>query len=208
MAQGTVAPPPGAAFILEKRLHRQGFHRVAGIDEVGRGPLAGPVVAAAVVFPVGMELSGLMDSKKLTASRRESFSRVILSEALDFGIGCVQADEIDRINILQATFRAMMEAIQSLRIPPDYLLIDGPYRLPLPTLQCGIPKGDATCASIAAASIVAKVYRDRIMTEFDLVYPAYGFGKHKGYGTAAHCRAIELHGPCPIHRRSFRRVQQ
>ncbi len=206
MAGKTAALPPGATFDHEERLYQRGFHLIAGIDEVGRGPLAGPVVAAAVVFPRGVGLPGVMDSKKLTAFQRERLSQIILAEALDFGVGCVQADEIDRINILQSTFKAMMAAVHSLRTPPDHLLIDGPYRLPMPISQNGIPKGDQVCASIAAASIVAKVHRDRMMMDYDLLYPAYGFGKHKGYGTAAHCRAIEIHGPCPIHRRSFRRV--
>ncbi len=207
MKQGASGFSTDAAFLHEERLHRRGIRHIAGIDEAGRGPLAGPVVAAAVVLPENPDLPGLRDSKKLTAVQRERLAAIIRAKALGFGIGWVDAQEIDRINILQATFKAMVQAVQSLCTPPEYLLIDGPYQLPLPIPQEGIPGGDQTCASIAAASIVAKVHRDRLMMEYDGLYPVYGFGKHKGYGTAAHCGALEKHGPCPIHRRSFRRVK-
>lgn len=198
--------PAGATFFYEQGLHQRGFERIAGIDEVGRGPLAGPVVAAAVVLPTEMRLPPLKDSKKLTAFQREELCRVILAEALDFGIGCVEAREIDRVNILQATFQAMLKALQGLRVPPQYVLIDGPYELPMSIPQAGIARGDQVCSSIAAASIVAKVHRDRMMVEYDEMYPAYGFARNKGYGTVAHCVALEKWGPCPLHRRSFRRV--
>lgn len=191
----------------EERAHRLGFQRVAGIDEAGRGPLAGPVVAAAVVLPTAVRLPGVEDSKKMTAHQREEAYLRIVDQALGFAVVPVDAGEIDRTNILQATFKAMMAAVASLSPPPDYLLIDGPYRLPLATPQEGIPKGDQLCLSIAAASVLAKVYRDRLMTEFHEMYPQYGFDRHKGYGTKTHCRVLELLGPCPIHRRSFRRVK-
>lgn len=190
----------------EDRARRLGFQRVAGIDEAGRGPLAGPVVAAAVMLPMALHLPGIDDSKKLTAVQRQEAYQRIVEQSLDFAVACVDAVEIDRTNILQATFKAMMEAVATLSPPPDYLLIDGPYRLPLPTSQEGIPKGDQLCFSIAAASIIAKVHRDRLMTEYHELYPEYGFDRHKGYGTKAHCLALEQYGPCPIHRRSFRRV--
>lgn len=188
---------------FEKQAYRQGFQLVAGLDEVGRGPLAGPVVAAAVVLPVGVRLPGVRDSKKLSAEQRESCCSDILSCGCDIGIGCVEASEIDRINILQATFQAMIAAVGNLKTPPHCLLIDGPYELPLFVAQKGIPQGDARCLSIAAASIIAKVHRDRLMCEYHLHYPVYGFDRNKGYGTAQHLDALRRHGPCPIHRLSF-----
>ncbi len=198
--------PAGATFFHEKRLHQRGIHRIAGIDEVGRGPLAGPVVAAAVILPMEIRLPGLKDSKKLTARQREDLCSLIEAEAQDVAIGFVDAHEIDRINILQTTFKAMLKAVEGLRILPQYLLIDGPYKLPMPIGQTGITRGDQVCSSIAAASIVAKVHRDRMMAQYDEMYPAYGFAKNKGYGTAAHCIALEKWGPCPVHRKSFRPV--
>ena len=193
---------------LEKQIRLRGFHCVAGVDEVGRGPLAGPVVAAAVVLPADMELPEVRDSKQLSPAQREACCRTILSCALDVSIGLVDAPEIDRINILQASFGAMVMAIEKLKNPPDYLLIDGPYKLPLPLSQEGIPKGDQRCLCVAAASIVAKVHRDRLMCDYHEIYPVYGFDRHKGYGTAQHLEALRLHGPCPLHRRSFRRVAE
>lgn len=192
--------------LIEKQIRLRGFQSVAGIDEVGRGPLAGPVVAAAVVLPAEIDLPDVRDSKQLSPAQREACSRDILSCALDVGIGLVESSEIDRINILQATLRAMALALENLKTPPDYLLIDGPYKLPLSLPQEGIPKGDQRCLSIAAASIVAKVHRDRLMCDYHKLYPAYGFDSHKGYGTARHLDALCRHGPCPIHRMSFRRV--
>lgn len=193
---------------LEERIRLRGFRCLAGIDEVGRGPLAGPVTAAAVVLPADLDLPDVRDSKQLSPSQREACSRTILSSALDVGIGLVEAPEIDRINILQATLRAMALAIGNLENPPDYLLIDGPYRLPLHFPQEGIPKGDQKCLSIAAASIVAKVHRDRLMCDYHRLYPVYGFDRHKGYGTPQHLEALRRHGPCPLHRMSFRRVME
>jgi len=198
--------PPGHMLAFEKQAYGRGFQRVAGIDEVGRGPLAGPVVAAAVVLPEGLDLPGVKDSKQLSLARREACCAEILACARDVGIGLVEAPEIDRINILEATFRAMILAVQNLQSPPDFLLIDGPYKLSLSISQEGIPKGDQRSLSVAAASIVAKVHRDRLMSDFHHLYPEYGFARNKGYGTAEHVAALQQHGPCPLHRISFRRV--
>jgi ribonuclease HII len=193
---------------LERQIRLRGFHCVAGLDEVGRGPLAGPVVAAAVVLPPDIDLPLVRDSKQLSPAQREACRRTILSCALDVGIGLVEAPEIDRINILQASLRAMAQAIENLKNPPDYLLIDGPYKLPLPFAQEGIPKADARCLCVAAASIVAKVHRDRIMCDYHNLYPVYGFDKHKGYGTPQHLDALKRYGPSPLHRMSFRGVAE
>jgi ribonuclease HII len=192
----------------EREAYRRGFRFISGIDEVGRGPLAGPVVAAAVVLPKSVRLPGVTDSKKLTAGQREDFEAKIRSRALAIGIGVVDNVEIDRINILQATFRAMTSAVGQLAIEPDFLLIDGPYELPLHVGQKGIPQGDNLSISIAAASIIAKVYRDRLMCEFHKKFPQYGFDSHKGYATARHYEAIRRYGPCPLHRTSFNGVLQ
>ncbi|MGA2404903.1 MAG: ribonuclease HII, partial [Syntrophobacteraceae bacterium] len=176
--------------IHERDAYRRGFRFICGIDEAGRGPLAGPVVAAAVVLPKSVRLPGITDSKRLTPEQREDFCPRIRSRALAIGIGVVDNVEIDRINILQATFRAMTGAVGRLEIEPDFLLIDGPYRLPLQIGQKGIPQGDSLSISIAAASIIAKVHRDRLMCEFHETFPQYGFDSHKGYATARHCEAI------------------
>ena len=191
---------------FEREVYRRGFQRVSGIDEVGRGPLAGPVVAAAVILPRNVELPGVKDSKSLTAAQRELCNQEIHSCASAIGIGCVEPEEIDRVNILQATFKAMIQALENLRCSPDFLLIDGPYKLPLAIPQKGIPRGDQRSLSIGAASIVAKVHRDRLMCEYHALYPAYGFAQNKGYGTAQHLQALRCHGPCPLHRLSFRGV--
>ncbi len=190
----------------EEDARRQGFSVIAGLDEAGRGPLAGPVVAAAVLLPPDIDLPGVRDSKQLNARQRETLCATIFSTARAIGIGSIEAAKIDRINILQATFQAMLLAVQGLPLSPDLLLIDGPYRLPLPIAQAGIPGGDRKSVSIAAASIVAKVHRDRIMQAYHVLYPGYGFDRHKGYGTATHLEAIQRLGPCPLHRRSFRGV--
>lgn len=191
---------------FEDQACRQGFQRVAGIDEAGRGPLAGPVVAAAVILPCDVDYPSVRDSKQLTEAQRESSYRKIVSSALSVGIGCVEPSEIDRINILKATFVAMVQAVEGLEVPPDFLLIDGPYRLPLELAQRGIPQGDRKSLSVAAASIVAKVHRDRLMCHYHSLYPVYGFNRNKGYGTAQHLEALRRVGPCPLHRMSFRRV--
>ncbi|HYA42461.1 MAG TPA: ribonuclease HII [Syntrophobacteraceae bacterium] len=190
----------------ERDAHRRGFRFICGIDEAGRGPLAGPVVAAAVVLSRSVRLPGITDSKKLTAEQREEFFGKIRSRALAIGIGVVDNVEIDRINILQATFQAMTTAVGRLSVNPDFLLIDGPYRLPLAIGQRGIPQGDRLSISIAAASIIAKVHRDRLMCEFHEKFPQYGFDSHKGYATARHCEAIRRYGPCCLHRVTFNGV--
>lgn len=191
----------------ERELRMAGFQRVAGIDEVGRGCLAGPVVAAAVVLPPRPRLKGLRDSKMLPRARREALYELILDRAEAIGVGCVEVDVIDRINILQATKLAMRQAVERLAAPPDHLLIDA-LRLPvLDVPQRAIIDGDAISGSIAAASIVAKVTRDRICDEMDERYPAYGFRRNKGYGTPVHLHALGEAGPCEWHRRSFAPVR-
>ena len=194
-----------ASLFFEKDLWRRSFTRVAGVDEAGRGPLAGPVVAAAVIFSAGQKfIPGVNDSKKLSAGQRLALKPVIEGQALAIGIGVVHEAEIDAINILQAALKAMQMAVHNLALQPDFLLIDGnrPPDTPLP-FSC-IVKGDAKSMSIAAASIIAKVTRDDMMVEYDRLYPQYGFSRHKGYPTPKHISAIRLHGLCPVHRRSFK----
>ena len=187
----------------EQATREQGFGAVCGVDEAGRGPLAGPVVAAAVILPEDCVIDGLNDSKKLTEKRREALYDEICEKALAYAIASVDHTVIDEINILQATYQAMTRAIAGLSLPADFALIDGNRapRLDIPC-QC-IVGGDAKSASIAAASILAKVTRDRYMVEMDAKYPVYGFAGHKGYGTKAHTEAILAHGSSPIHRMTF-----
>ena len=176
---------------------------IAGVDEAGRGPLAGPVVAGAVILPADHEILRLYDSKKLSEKRREKMNIIIREEAVSLGIGVVGQERIDEINILQATYEAMRQALAKLDPPADFILADAVTIPDITTGQQAIIKGDAKSASIAAASIVAKVYRDHLMKEWDEQYPVYGFASHKGYGTRAHIEAIREYGPCPLHRRSF-----
>lgn len=176
---------------------------VCGIDEAGRGPLAGPVVAAAVILPREAEIFYLNDSKKVTERRRELLFDEIKEKAIAFGVGIVSAETIDEINILQATYEAMRQAVSKLSVKPEVLLNDAVTIPGIALPQVPIIKGDAKSVSIAAASILAKVTRDRMMRQYDELYPEYGFAGHKGYGTAAHIAAIREFGPCPIHRRSF-----
>ena len=192
----------------EREARAQGFSFIAGVDEAGRGPLAGPVVAAACIIPEGLFFLGIDDSKKLTARERERlFSEITTSLDVKFSVGIISHEDIDRVNIYQATILAMLQAIAGLEIEPDYLLVDG-MALPHPTIPSQkIIKGDALSQSIAAASVIAKVTRDRMMDEFDRQWPQYGFKKHKGYGTAKHREAIVSHGPCPIHRLTFEPVK-
>ncbi len=188
---------------FEKLAYRKGYKFIAGIDEAGRGPLAGPVVAAAVIFPPGYSNSQINDSKKLSARKREELYEVINQDAIAVGVGTADADIIDRINILQASLQSMREAVLELSIPPDFLLIDGLHKIPLQTPQNALVKGDSLSISIAAASIIAKVSRDRIMEMYHRQFPRYNFLQNKGYGTKEHRAAILEFGMCKIHRRSF-----
>lgn len=192
----------------EKKVYKQGFKIIAGIDEAGRGPLAGPVVAAACILPKGLLIADVDDSKKLTPKVREKlFNQLTTNPAIHFGIGIIDSEEIDRINIYQATIQAMFRAIENLPLTPDYLLIDGmDLKHPIPCLK--IIKGDQLSQSIAAASIIAKETRDRIMRTYHDQWPNYCFDQHKGYGTEKHLKALEEHGPCPIHRRSFAPIKE
>ena len=228
------APPARPDTMFEERGYRRGFKNVAGLDEVGRGPWAGPVVAGAVILPKGLTHPDIRDSKMVPAAKREELAQWIKQEAISWAIGVIGSEEIDRINILRASLMAMSVAFGRLEPRPDLLLIDGSHTIPLPFLieqqndeaiesiarqnprprifapsQTGLPrqtaivKGDAVCLSIAAASILAKVARDQIMSEMGERYPDYGFAKHKGYGSEGHADALDRLGPSPIHRRSF-----
>ena len=190
-------------YLYEAELRCEGFDPICGIDEAGRGPLAGPVCAAACILPAGLELEGLNDSKKLSEKKREALYALITEKALAWAVCLVDEKTIDEINILQATFRAMRGAVEGLKLRPALCLVDGNRDpgLGLPTQT--VVKGDARCACVAAASILAKVTRDRLMIAYDAQYPGYGFAVHKGYGTKAHYAAVDALGLCPIHRRSF-----
>lgn len=188
---------------FEKAARMKGYTLIAGMDEAGRGPLAGPVVAAAVILPENVFISGLNDSKKLSAAKRDALFDEILEKAVDFGIGIADHQCIDEINILQATKQAMTVAISQLSTQPELLLIDAVKLENVHIPQEAYIQGDANSISIAAASIIAKVTRDRLIDEMDGLYPQYGFAKHKGYGTAEHIEAIRKYGPCPIHRNTF-----
>ena len=194
---------PKDLWLYENEAFSEGFETVCGVDEAGRGPLAGPVCAAAVILPKGLVIDGLNDSKKLTDKKRRELYDVIMQSAVSYGIAMATEQEIDEINILQATFLAMQRALDKLAVKPDLALIDGnrakDFGLPVRT----IVKGDSLSASIAAASILAKVTRDRLMEQLDAQYPQYGFAVHKGYGTRRHYAALREYGPCEIHRRTF-----
>ncbi len=191
-------------YSYEEKVLNAGYKLVCGIDEAGRGPLAGPVYAAAVVLPLGLEIEGLNDSKKLSEKKREQLFDVICEKAVDYSIGIATEQEIDEINILNATFLAMHRAVEGLKTKPDYALIDGNQypRIPFVTEET-VVKGDAKSMSIAAASILAKVSRDRFMLQKAKEYPQYQFEKHKGYGTKLHYEMLKEFGPSPIHRMSF-----
>lgn len=194
---------------LETSLHERGLNPVAGVDEAGRGPLAGPVAAAAVILPPGFSCPGLDDSKKLSAKKRDGLYEVLTgNREIVWSLALAEAEEIDSLNILRATHLAMRRAVEGLSLRPAHCLIDGlpvrDFHLP----HDGIVKGDGKSLSIAAASIIAKVTRDRLMRELDMEFPAYGFSKHQGYGTKAHLEALRTHGPCRHHRRSFQPVSQ
>jgi len=192
----------------ERELHASGYRFIAGIDEAGRGALAGAVVAAAVILPPDDKIDGLADSKKLKPEQRERLFSAIQSAALGIGIGVVDEGTIDQINILRASLLAMEKAVSSLSLAPHFLLIDGNQFPSIPIPSLALPKGDSHCRSIAAASIMAKVTRDRLMVQYHDLFPAYDFIRHKGYGTSDHLRALMEWGPCPIHRKTFRGVKE
>lgn len=192
----------------ERNFRNAGFRLIAGIDEAGRGPLAGPVVAAAVMLPDNLIIAGVNDSKKLSAAARDRLFDTIMEKAVTVGIGMGSPELIDSINILQATRRAMLEALSKLDPQPDCVLVDGITTIDTPVRQQTIKKGDSLSISIAAASIIAKVTRDRLMCELDTRHPGYGFAGHKGYGSAAHLDAIRLLGPSPVHRLTFGGVRE
>jgi ribonuclease HII len=185
---------------------RAGYSLIAGIDEAGRGPLAGPVIAAAVILPENIQLEGVRDSKRMTPRAREEAFCLIEKRAISIALAVVSPREIDQVNILQATRKAMKQAVLHLDTQPDFLLIDGTHRVELPIEQRCIVRGDQQSLSISAASVVAKVYRDRMMCSYHELYPRYGFSSNKGYGTRRHLEAITRYGPCSIHRLTFRGV--
>ncbi len=197
-----------STLFFEAMARRQGYRAVAGIDEAGRGPLAGPVVAAAVILPDDFDLPGLNDSKLISEKKRNQLYPLIHQQAIAVGIGVSRSPEIDHINILQATLAGMVRAVDRLAIRPDYLLIDGITPVPLTIPQKTIKKGDSRSLSIAAASVIAKVVRDRIMVSYDRLFPEYGFARHKGYGSQEHRDMIAQIGPCVCHRRSFGGVKE
>ena len=188
---------------IEKELYDKGYRAVCGVDEAGRGPLCGPVVAAACILPAGLVIEGLNDSKKLTEKRREQLFDTIKEQALAYSIAEASVEEIDAMNILEADLLAMRRAIAGLSIPADFALIDGNIARDFPIPARAVVHGDAICPSIAAASILAKVTRDRLCIELDRAYPQYGIAQHKGYGTKAHMDALRTYGPSPIHRKKF-----
>ena len=201
-AGGTAGRVTQATRDLEEALVARGFRHIAGVDEVGRGPLAGPVVAAAVVLPVDFAADGIADSKLLSDEERRTLAPRILSQALGVGLGVIHNDEIDRINILQATLRAMREALADVRA--EAVIVDGSHRIPQIELeQLARPRADRFSLSVAAASIVAKVARDDMMRQAHRQFDVYGFDRHKGYATPAHFRALDTFGPCPLHRQTF-----
>ena len=190
--------------LIEKDLYKKGFKNICGIDEAGRGPLAGPVVIAGVIMPEDSMIEGINDSKKVSEKKREALYDVIKQEAISYSVAIIGQDVIDEINILNATKKGLTMSLEQLTQKPDIILVDALSKIN----TLGIPyesiiKGDAKCYSIASASIIAKVTRDRIMREWDKVFPQYGFATHKGYGTSAHIKAIKEYGPCPIHRETF-----
>ncbi len=198
----------GVLLRIERELRRSGIINIAGVDEVGVGPLAGPVLAAAVILPEDVQLRGIDDSKKVSAAARERLAVCIRASAIGVGIGIVEPEEIDRLNIYRAALEAMRRAVTALPVVPDHVLVDARQIPNLTMPQTALIDGDARSYCIAAASIVAKVARDRIMCDLDAAYPQYGFREHMGYATAQHLAAIERHGPSPIHRRSFAPVRE
>lgn len=198
-----MTPPASAPYRFEGQAWRAGVARVAGLDEAGRGPLAGPVVAAAVIIAPERRIRGLADSKLLAPARREQLFALIHERASAVGVGVVNHEVIDRINILEATRLAMRQALAALAVAPDLVITDFVHLPGLPCPQRNLVDGDVRCATVAAASIIAKVTRDRMMVDADAKFPEYGFARHKGYGTADHLAALDRLGPCPLHRRTF-----
>jgi ribonuclease HII len=203
-----MAKAPVCGWTLEEAARGRGALRIAGVDEVGRGPLFGPVVAAAVILPRGCRLEGLTDSKKLTEKKRIELDVEIRSNAIAWAIAAVDAETIDRINIRRASLVAMRRAVEQLALSPDFLLIDGRDTIDWECPQQAVIRGDGTSFSIAAASVLAKVYRDRLLVELDREFPGYGLARHKGYGSPEHLAALERLGPTPLHRKSYRPVAQ
>ncbi len=203
-----MAKAPVCGWKLERAARLCGAMHIAGLDEVGRGPMFGPVVAAAVIFPKACRLRGLTDSKQLTERQRNEFDTTIRAEAVAWAIAAVDVDTIDRINIRRASLLAMRSAVEQLAVAPDYLLVDGCDTIDWPCPQQAIVQGDATSFSVAAASVLAKVHRDRILVELDAVYPGYGLARHKGYCVAEHLEALRRLGPTPLHRKSYQPVAQ
>ncbi len=199
-------PPPECD--PEEWYRANGLRLLAGVDEAGRGPLAGPVVAAAVILPAAGALPGLRDSKRLTPKRRDALDILIRSQAVAVAVVEVGVEQIERQGIGQASLTAMASAVQNLALQPQAVLVDGPWALPGSWPQCPLVGGDDRCRCIAAASVLAKVHRDRLMLEYHRLYPRYNFASHKGYATAEHLTAIRRHGPCPIHRRTFKGVKE
>lgn len=196
--------PPNDLLAFDERVRQRRVFRLAGVDEAGRGPLAGPVVAAAVILPPGWFFEGIDDSKKLSRAQRQiGYHRLQEDPQIAIGVGAVSSEEIDTINILQATLKAMSLAVENLPQQPDYLLVDGRQHPPFAIPVEAVVRGDSASLSIAAASIIAKEHRDRLMEQYHQQWPEYGFAQHKGYSTEAHRQQIANHGPCPIHRRSF-----
>ncbi|MDE6240918.1 MAG: ribonuclease HII [Anaeroplasmataceae bacterium] len=193
---------------FEEKLYDEGYHLICGVDEAGRGPLAGPVVVASCILPPFLRIEGINDSKQISAKKREELFKIIIKNAIDYKIVFISEKDVDELNIYQATKKGMLEAIGGLNTQPDYALIDA---MPLGELKIphnSIIHGDARCASVAAASILAKVTRDEYMEKMDVKYPNYGFKKHKGYGTKAHLEALEKYGPCEIHRKTYAPVSK
>jgi ribonuclease HII len=205
---GNMVKSPVCGWTLEEDAHKRGARRIAGVDEVGRGPLFGPVVAAAVILAPGFQLDGLTDSKKLSEKKRIEFDVEIRANAVAWAIAAVDAETIDRINIRQASLEAMRRAVEQLALSPDFLLIDGRDAIDWDCPQRAVIHGDATSLSIAAASVLAKVHRDRLIVELDREFPGYGLARHKGYGSPEHLAALVRLGPTPLHRKSFHPVTQ
>jgi ribonuclease HII len=194
---------------IESTLYDKGYEAICGVDEAGRGPLAGPVVAAAVILPHGIDIEGVADSKTLSARRREAVFDEIVRLGLVCAVGAIEPDDIDRMNIHKASLMAMRKAVMDLKQAPEFIIVDGKFTIPkISQPQFAIVGGDGRCQSIAAASIVAKVTRDRIMERYSALYPSYSFAQHKGYPTQAHLDELRQHGPCEIHRQSFKPVAE